>query len=69
MKLEPVTKIDKRNKTASRKSDDDAMSENCDVIAFFLIYSYLGAIPMPDFGWIGCKTYIFINNNCLSYKN
>ena len=31
MKLGPVTKIDKKNKTTSRKYDDDAMWENCDV--------------------------------------
>ena len=35
MKIAPVTKIDNRNKTTSRKSDDDAMSKSCDVIAFF----------------------------------
>ena len=35
MKLEPVTKLDKRNKTTSKKFDDDVMSENCNVIAIF----------------------------------
>ena len=34
MKLEPVTKLDKRNNTTSKKNED-VMSENCDVIAFF----------------------------------
>ena len=38
MKLEPVTKLDMRNKTTPRKFDDDVMSENCDVIAIFPIY-------------------------------
>ena len=33
MKLGPVTKLDKRNKTMSKKFDV-VMSENCDVIAF-----------------------------------
>ena len=33
MNLEPATKIDRRNKTMSKKIDDDVMSENCDVIA------------------------------------
>ena len=37
MKLGPVTKLDKRNKTTSKKIDIDAMSENCDVIAIFRI--------------------------------
>ena len=32
MKLEPVTKLDERNKTTSKKFDEDVMSENCDVI-------------------------------------
>ena len=38
MKLGPVTKLDKRNKTKSKKFGDDVMSENCDVIAIFSIY-------------------------------
>ena len=35
MKLGPVTKLDKRNKTTLNKIDDDVMSANCDVIVFF----------------------------------
>ena len=38
MKLGAVTKIDKRSKAMSRKFDDDARSENCDVITIFPIY-------------------------------
>ena len=38
MKFRPITKIDKRNKTTSKKFDDDLMSANCDVIVIFLIY-------------------------------
>ena len=34
----PVTKLDKRNKTTSKKFDDDVMSENCEVIVIFPIY-------------------------------
>ena len=33
-----VTKLDKRNKTTSKKFDDDVMSENCEVIVIFPIY-------------------------------
>ena len=69
MKLGPVTKLDKRNKTTSKKIDDDVMSENCDVIAIFPIYGQFGAIWKPDSGRIVCKTYIFINSNLSSYKN
>ena len=36
MKLEPVTKLDKRNKTTSKKCDDDVMLENCYVIFQFM---------------------------------
>ena len=45
------------------------MSENCDTIAIFAIYSQFGAIWKPDSGRIVCKTYVFINSNLLSYKN
>ena len=38
MKLGPVTKLDKRNKTTSKKFDLDLMSENCDVIVIFWIF-------------------------------
>ena len=44
MKLEQVTKLEKRNKETSKKSDDDVISENCEVIAIFSIYGQLGAI-------------------------
>ena len=69
MKLGPVTKLDKRNKTTSKKSDDNVMSENCEVIVIYLIYGQFGAIQKPDSGRIICKTYIFINSKLLSYKN
>ena len=45
------------------------MSTNCDVIVIFLIYGQFGAIRKPDSGCIVCETYIFIDNNILSYKN
>ena len=63
-----VTKLDKRNKTASRKFDNDVVSANCDVIIIFPIYGQFGAIRKPDSRHIVCKTYIFINSNFLSYK-
>ena len=37
MKLGRVTKLDKRNKTTSKKFDDDFILENCDAIAIFPI--------------------------------
>ena len=69
MKLGPVTKINKRNKTTSKKFDDEVMSVNCDVFVIFPIYSQIEAIRKPDSGDIVCKIYILINNNLLSYKN
>ena len=39
MKPGPATKIDKRNKTASKNIDADVMSENYDVIVIFRIYA------------------------------
>ena len=38
MKLGPVTKLDKKNKTKSKSFENNVMSENCDVIAIFPIY-------------------------------
>ena len=43
MELGPVTKLDKRNKTKSKISDDDVMSANCDVIVIFPISGQFGA--------------------------
>ena len=37
MKLGPITKLHKKNKTTSKKLDDDIMSENCCII--FPIYN------------------------------
>ena len=45
------------------------MSENCEVIAIFLIYGQFEAIWKPDSGRLVFKTYIFIYSNLLSYKN
>ena len=44
------------------------MSESCDVIAIFPIYSKFWAIRKPDSGRIVCRAYIFIDSNLLSYK-
>ena len=38
MKLGPVTKLDKKNKTASKKIGDDVMLGSCDGIVIFPIY-------------------------------
>ena len=48
MKLGPVTKLGKKNKTTSKKLNDKVMLENCDVIVIFLIFVQFGAIQKPD---------------------
>ena len=60
MKLGPVTNFDKRNKTTSKKFDNDVMSVNCDIIVIFPIYGQFGAIRKRNSGRIVCKTYIFM---------
>ena len=45
------------------------MSENYDLIVIFSIYGQFGAIRKLDSEHIVYKTYIFINNNLLSYEN
>ena len=57
MKLGSVTKLYKRNKTASKKFDDDVLSEKCDLIAIFLIYGQFGAFQKPDSRCIVSTTY------------
>ena len=68
MKLEPVTKDDKKNTVISKSFDDDIISANCDIIVIFPIYGQFGAIRKLDFGRTICKTYIFIKSNLLSNK-
>ena len=44
MKVGPITKPDKRNKTMSKKIDNGVMRKNCDAIVIFPIYGKFGAI-------------------------
>ena len=55
MKLEPVTKLHKRNKTISQKFGDDVMSANLNFIIIFPIYGQFGGILKPDFGHMVCR--------------
>ena len=68
MKLGPVTKLDKRNTTKSKKFDDYVVSANYDVIVIFLIYGRFGPIRNLDSGRMVYDFHIFINSNTLSYK-
>ena len=69
MKLEPVTKIDKRNKKTLKKFDVDVMSGNCDVIVISRSFSQFGAVRRQDSGHRVYKSYVFSNSNLFSYKN
>ena len=69
MKLVPVTKLDKRNKTRPKKFGHDFMPKNYNVIVIFLIYGQFGASRKPDSEGIVYKIYIFIDSNLLCYKN
>ena len=69
IKLEPVTKLDKRSTTTSKKLYDSVMLGNCDVIVIFQIYDQFGAIRTKESGRFVCNTYIFIISNLISYKN
>ena len=42
MKLGPVTKLDKRHKIPSKRSNNDAMSKNDDITVIFPIYGQFG---------------------------
>ena len=53
IKFGPVTKLDKRNNTASKIFDNDVLPANYDVIIIFQIYDQFEA---------------FINSHILSYK-
>ena len=44
MKLGPLTKLDKKNTTTSKKIGDDIMEANFDVTYFFLIYGQFAAM-------------------------
>ena len=50
MKLGPVTKIDKKNKSTSKNIVDDIMLGNCVVNVFFPMYDKFAAIRkrIPD---------------------
>ena len=69
MKRWPVTKLDKRNKTTSKRFDVQVMSGNCDVIFIFRIFDQFGAVRRPDSRDRVFQSYVFSNNNLFSYKN
>ena len=65
MKYEPPTKLDKTNKTKSKKIDDDVISENYDVIVIFRIFGQFGGSPEAHSGH---KSSLFSNSNLFFTK-
>ena len=57
MELGPLTKLHKRKSTIPKTIDNDVISENCDIIIIFLIYSQFGAIWKLDSRPTVCKTF------------
>ena len=68
MNLGPVTKFDKRNKTTSKKFDDDVIPENCDVKIVIVISGFLANLEQSGSRIPNrvCKSYIFSNSNLSS---
>ena len=64
MKLGPVTKLDKRNKTASKNLTMTSCQKIVTSVSFFQFTANLkqSGSRIPD---TGCKTYVFINSNLL----
>ena len=56
MKLELVTKLDKKRRQRSKKIDCDIIFANCAFIIIFLNYGQFGAIRQPESGRMVYKT-------------
>ena len=55
MKFEPVTKLDKRNMTISKKIEDDVLSANCDVNCNFSNLWPIWSNPKAEFEMHGLQ--------------
>ena len=69
MKFGPVTKLDKGNKTTSKKLTLTSYRKIMTSLSFFRFLANLGAIQRLDSGHRVCKSYVFSNRNLLSYEN
>ena len=67
MKLVPVTKLDKRNKTTSKKLTLTSCLKIVMSLSFFEVFANLEH-SRPDSGHRVCKSHVFSNSNLLSYK-
>ena len=68
-KLTQVAKNDKRNTRASKQIDHDVILTKFNVIVFLKVYGQSAVMRKPDSECMVYKTYIFINNILLSYRN
>ena len=68
MTLGPVPKLDKRNKTTSKKIDDDVTSKIVTSLSFFRFFANLeqSGSRIPD---TESAKAVFSNGNLLSYRN
>ena len=66
MKLGPETTLGKRNKTTSKKFDDDFMSEKFSIVFIFKIFNQFESVRSLDSGQRFCKSCAFINSNVWS---
>ena len=69
MKLGPVTTLDKKNMVTSKKLTMTLCQQIVTLFVTFPIHGHFGAIRKPNYEAMLCKTFIFVNNNLLSYKN
>ena len=69
MKIRPVTKLDKRNKTASKKLTLTSCRKIVTSLSFFgfLTNSEQSGVRIPDTE--SAKGYVFSNSSLFSYKN
>ena len=65
MKHGPVTELDKRDKTTSKKIGDDVTSKYCNAVAIFFQFT----TNLEQSGSCIYSLWLSINDNLLSYKN
>ena len=67
MKLGLVTRLDKRDKTMSKKFDDDVTSRDCNTIAIYFNLKQIWSNPEP--GFIVCDFSLMITFYLTKNKN
>ena len=68
MKLGPVTKFDNRNKTTSKRVEDDVILKKLRSFSFFQFYGQSEVLWNLESIHTVCEAYVFTSSNLLSYK-